>query len=438
MGLFTADATPHVTVSQRALGRRLVDAQERIVEHAARSWNAYEAPPGRVLDIGCGLGGAALYWAQEHGASVTGLTVAAEHVPIIQGFARRAGVEDKVDAVPGNVHDLDASRVYDAAYANESSGYTDRARLFEVVAKALKPGGWFGIQEHFVCRPEWRDFVDGYYRTRLGTRTEYLAAAEAAGFGLERDEDVTDAVAEFWLQSMAWNTAELDRLRAGGRGGSWSRERLGESTIAHSKLFRIWRDHALETRLLLFRLGGADGHGTPSAPPRAPPASARDCPPSTARCRRASYIPRRSRWRPARSNGWTPSACTGTRWSGRGGLATHSADFSCRLIPEGDVEALLLFTEWNYWANAIDDWQDSGAAEVRTAAVVDHGARLVRTLQDPGAALLPDSAVTRALADLVRRTHALLTPFQLRRFVEGTRDWLLGAAWQAAGGGERG
>ncbi|MFE9801119.1 hypothetical protein ACFYP6_19985 [Streptomyces goshikiensis] len=115
------------------------------------------------------------------------------------------------------------------------------------------------------------------------------------------------------------------------------------------------------------------------------------------------------------------------------GLATHSADFSCRLIPEGDVEALLLFTEWNYWANAIDDWQDSGAAEVRTAAVVDHGARLVRTLQDPGAALLPDSAVTRALADLVRRTHVLLTPFQLRRFVEGTRDWLLGAAWQAAG-----
>ncbi|MFE3936257.1 SAM-dependent methyltransferase [Streptomyces goshikiensis] len=257
VGLFTADATPHVTVSQRTLGRRLVDAQERIVEHAARSWNAYEAPPGRVLDIGCGLGGAALYWAQEHGASVTGLTVAAEHVPIIQGFARRAGVEDKVDAVPGNVHDLDATRVYDAAYANESSGYTDRPRLFEVVAKALKPGGWFGIQGHFVCRPEWRDFVDGYYRTRLGTRAEYLAAAEAAGFGLERDEDVTDAVAEFWLQSMAWNTAELDRLRAGGRGGSWSRERLGESTIAHSKLFRLWRDHALETRLLLFRLGGS-------------------------------------------------------------------------------------------------------------------------------------------------------------------------------------
>ncbi|MGW0392066.1 terpene synthase family protein [Streptomyces sp. NPDC003042] len=114
------------------------------------------------------------------------------------------------------------------------------------------------------------------------------------------------------------------------------------------------------------------------------------------------------------------------------GLATHSADFSCRVIPQGDVEPLLLFIEWNYWANAVDDWQDSGDGDVRTAAVAEHGVRLLRTIENPGAALLPDGPMTRALADLVSRTHAMLTPYELRRFVEGTRDWLLGAAWQAA------
>lgn len=92
------------------------------------------------------------------------------------------------------------------------------------------------------------------------------------------------------------------------------------------------------------------------------------------------------------------------------GLATHSADFSCRIIPEGDPEALLLFIEWNYWANAVDDWQDSGAGEVRTAAVAEHGVRLLRTIENPDAAVLPDGPMTRALADLVHRTHALLTP----------------------------
>ncbi|MFJ7591217.1 hypothetical protein ACIQZO_28345 [Streptomyces sp. NPDC097617] len=114
------------------------------------------------------------------------------------------------------------------------------------------------------------------------------------------------------------------------------------------------------------------------------------------------------------------------------GLATHSTDFSCRIIPGGNVEAVLLFTEWNYWANAVDDWQDSGSDEVGTGAVVEHGARLLRTIEDPGASVLPDGPMTRALLDLVRRTHAMLTPYQLRRFVEGTRDWLLGAAWRAA------
>ncbi|WP_330328412.1 hypothetical protein OHS33_00805 [Streptomyces sp. NBC_00536] len=114
------------------------------------------------------------------------------------------------------------------------------------------------------------------------------------------------------------------------------------------------------------------------------------------------------------------------------GLATHSADFSCRIVPAGSEEAVLLFTEWNHWANAVDDWQDSGSDEVGTGAVVEHGVRLLRTIEDPGVSLLPAGPMTRALVDLVRRTHAVLTPSELRRFTEGTRDWLLGAAWRAA------
>lgn len=256
VGLFAPDAKPNTTVSQRVLKRRIVDSQEAIVSHAARTWGVHSAPPRHLLDIGCGLGGGSLYWAQEHGATVTGLTVTADHVPVIEDFARQAGVADRVTPLLGDIHDLNATRKYDAAYANESSGYMDRERLFQVVAGALKPGGWFGIQEHFICRPEWTEFIDGYYKTRLGTLTEYITAAEAAGFELEQDEDVTDRVAEFWVQSMAWNTAELDRGERSGTPSSWSRERLQESTITHGKLYRIWRDHAMETRLLLFRLGG--------------------------------------------------------------------------------------------------------------------------------------------------------------------------------------
>ncbi|MGP3684198.1 SAM-dependent methyltransferase [Streptomyces sp. IBSNAI002] len=258
MGLFAPGETPNTTVSQRVLKGRIIESQEAIVDHAARTWGAYATPPASLLDIGCGVGGGSLYWAQQHGAAVTGLTVAAEHVPLIGQLARQAGVGDRVTPLLADVHGYTAPRRFDAAYACESSGYTDRERLFEVVAKSLKPGGWFGIQEHFICRPEWTDFIDGYYKTRLGTLTEYISAAAAAGFELEQDEDVTDRVAEFWVQSMAWNTAELDRIEHTGTPAAWTRERLRESTITHGKLFRIWRDHALETRLLLFRLGGGN------------------------------------------------------------------------------------------------------------------------------------------------------------------------------------
>ena len=100
--------------------------------------------------------------------------------------------------------------------------------------------------------PNGRDsWTDSYYKTQLGTITDYLSAAHAAGFELEQDEDITDGVAEFWVQSMAWTTAELDKP---GKRSPITRERLTESALTHGKLFRIWRDHAVETRQLKFRL----------------------------------------------------------------------------------------------------------------------------------------------------------------------------------------
>ncbi|MFE6843500.1 hypothetical protein [Streptomyces sp. NPDC057686] len=114
------------------------------------------------------------------------------------------------------------------------------------------------------------------------------------------------------------------------------------------------------------------------------------------------------------------------------GLASRSADLVSRIVPYGDVEPMLLFAQWCYWAFAADDWQDSGTAAARTASVVDQGARVIRTLEAPGSALLPPGPRTAVLDDLVARTRAMLTPFQLRRFTEGVQEWVLGAASQAA------
>lgn len=112
--------------------------------------------------------------------------------------------------------------------------------------------------------------------------------------------------------------------------------------------------------------------------------------------------------------------------------AIHNPDFVGRIIPYGDEETLLLFMQWNFWAWAVDDWQDSGTAAGRTAVVVDHGQRVLRALEAPGSAMLPPGALSAALDDLVARTRARFTPAQLWRLCAGTRDWLSGVAWQTA------
>jgi hypothetical protein len=102
-------------------------------------------------------------------------------------------------------------------------------------------------------------------------------------------------------------------------------------------------------------------------------------------------------------------------------------------VPTGDDDLMVLFSLWCYWAFAIDDTHhDTGAANTRTAAIIDLNARIVRTLETPGCNLLGTDPIGAAGADLSAWTRRVTTPVQLRRFADGVRDWLFGAAWMAA------
>ncbi|WP_211339393.1 SAM-dependent methyltransferase [Nocardia mexicana] len=255
VGLFPGGAEPTSDVPGYVLQRRLHDSQEEALTHAAAAWDVAGHRPAELLDIGCGVGGGSLFWAQEHDAAVTGLTVAADHVGVMRELVRHAGAQGRVSVRAQDVHSLTDRNAFDAAVAFESSGYMNRTRLFEVVATALRPGGWFGIQEHFPFRSDCAvtALLDDYYKTRLGVLEEYLSAAAATGFVLETDEDVTERVTEFWMQSAAWTTAELAAIDDG-QASPIRRERLMQSCVFHGRLFRLWRDHAVQTRQLLFRL----------------------------------------------------------------------------------------------------------------------------------------------------------------------------------------
>jgi len=73
----------------------LEEAQELKKRHIAAK--LLIEPGHRVLDIGCGWGGLALYLARETGALVTGLTLSVEQLKYANQTARNAGLSDRVE-----------------------------------------------------------------------------------------------------------------------------------------------------------------------------------------------------------------------------------------------------------------------------------------------------------------------------------------------------
>lgn len=248
IGLFENDRSARgATTEQVRAG--IVQAQERLLDRAASVWDAGTAFAGDLLDIGCGLGGGAIYWAQHFPVRVTALTNVAEHAEVVRGFAAAAGVADRVRTLVTDVSDLVSAVRYGAAVAVESSCYMPRLRLFQRVAAVLKPGGVFGIEDIFLVQPAWRMIFDTYWKSSIGTVQQYRDAAARAGLVLEQDVDVTADTSEFWHRSIAWARATL----AGSDVSAADRERLTRSINWHRQYLRGWREGAYQVHILRFR-----------------------------------------------------------------------------------------------------------------------------------------------------------------------------------------
>jgi len=72
----------------------LAEAQEAKLAHIAAKLNL--KPGNRVLDIGCGWGGMAIFLAQRAGVEVLGITLSEEQLALARERAQAAGVADKV------------------------------------------------------------------------------------------------------------------------------------------------------------------------------------------------------------------------------------------------------------------------------------------------------------------------------------------------------
>ncbi len=170
-------------------------------------------PGMRLLDIGCGLGGAARYFASEHGCQVTGIELSGEYVDVANALAARVGLGDRVSCQQGSALALPFEPgSFDGAYMfHVGMNIEDKAKLFREVRRVLTPAGAFGIYD--VMRLAAGDL---HYPVPWSSSAEvsFVADAEsyrhllaAAGFEVLKERNRRDFALEVFAQMRARGAA---------------------------------------------------------------------------------------------------------------------------------------------------------------------------------------------------------------------------------------
>lgn len=154
-----------------------------------------------ILDIGSGIGGASLFFAQRYGATVMGIDSSKEMVEISTARKDRKKLHT-VSFHQGDIRTLHLpTEAFDLTWTRDCILYIEeKALVWKNIYASLKRGGQLFItdfckgegplSESFECYVK----VCGYHLQDIG---QYGKSLEAAGFQLIRTEDITKTFVDY-------------------------------------------------------------------------------------------------------------------------------------------------------------------------------------------------------------------------------------------------
>ena len=173
-------------------------------------------PGQRVLDIGCGWGGMALYLASVADVHVTGVTLAEEQLKVARARAEALGLSDRVTFELRDYREV--SETYDRVVSVgmlEHVGITQLDAYFLKVRDCLKPDGLALIHSITSKAPPG---VTGPFLRKYIFPGGYAPSMSEAFGSVER--------AGFWtLDCEVWRLHYAETLKAGGNGSTRSAQR---------------------------------------------------------------------------------------------------------------------------------------------------------------------------------------------------------------------
>ena len=152
-------------------------------------------PGVRVLDVGSGIGGAALDLAKRFGAHVMGIDLAPEMIALAHERAAEWHAPDTVKFVIGDILKEKFPEPFDVVWSRDALMHLhDKPTLFKTLFNLLAPGGYLVVTDYArgvgAGSPEFQAYVKstGYH---LVDPASYGKLLEGAGFVEVEAEDAT-------------------------------------------------------------------------------------------------------------------------------------------------------------------------------------------------------------------------------------------------------
>jgi len=162
-----------------------------------------------VLDVGCGLGGAARYVVDKYKNRVTGIDLAPEYIATGNELCSWLNLDRYITLKQGSALSMPfQDSMFDGGYMlHVGMNIDDKASLFSEIYRVLKPGSSFGVydimrkKEGELTYPvPWATEIS---TSKLSTPEQYIQALSDAGFGISKENDRRDFAIEFFKQLRA-------------------------------------------------------------------------------------------------------------------------------------------------------------------------------------------------------------------------------------------
>jgi ubiquinone/menaquinone biosynthesis C-methylase UbiE len=164
-------------------------------------------PEMHLLDVGCGIGGPARYFAQR-GCQVTGIDLSEEFIQVAESLTRVLKLDAKLVFHRASALEIPfTAATLDGAYMiHVGMNIADKSGVFGEVGRVLKPGGQFAIFDIMRAGNEPLEFPMPWAATPetsfVASAPEYRDALEAAGFRIVHQRSRRPFAIEF-IQKMA-------------------------------------------------------------------------------------------------------------------------------------------------------------------------------------------------------------------------------------------